>query len=43
MPQSTLPALLLGKLKTAYINGMYNILITLYNIMRHSIAFLETF
>jgi len=43
MPQSTLPVLLLGKLKTAYISGMYNILITLHNIMGHSIAFLENF
>jgi len=33
----------MGKLKTAYTNGTYNILITLYNIMRHSIAFIETF
>jgi len=43
MPQSTLPALLLGKLKTTYINGMYNTLITLCNIMRHSTTFLENF
>jgi len=43
MPQSTLPALFLGKLKTAYINGMYNILFTLCNVMRHSNAFPENF